>query len=96
MSAIITQPIKVRIDGGVDDGLLILHDSALVAILVCLEAPFYDIDRNRWHLEAGFGPCARQPRTFERLEEALRWVARRLGLGEEAIRAALDGSGPVS
>lgn len=80
MNLIFLQSLKVAVDGGEEDGLLILHRGVLVGVLVCLEEPKYGGDRGRWHLEAGFGKCATRPLTFLNLEAALRWIAERLGL----------------
>lgn len=78
MNALSLQSLKVAIDGGGEDGLLVLHRHVLVAILVCLDRPSYGSDQGRWHLEIGFGRCSARPTTFARLESALRWIAERL------------------
>ena len=83
------QSLKVAVDGGDENGLLVLDDAILVAVLVCLEEASYGPDQHRWHLEAGFGSCAIRSTTFARLEEALLWIAARRGVdpGEAMICA---------
>lgn len=80
MTILSLQSLKVAIDGGQEDGLLILHRNVLVGVLVCLDQPIYGNDQGRWHLEIGFGKCSTRPMTFPRLEAALRWIVERLGL----------------
>ena len=90
MAMLSTSSIRVAVDGGDSEGLLVLADQALVAVLVCLEEAFYEQERGRWHLEAGFGHCATRPLTFPALESALRWIAGRLSLDvDRAIAPAL-------
>lgn len=94
MSILSLQSLRVAIDGGEEDGILVLHRDVLVGVLVCLEASNYDNDQGHWHLEAGFGKCATRPTTFPKLEEALRWIAERLGIdpdeGTACAHAHLD------
>ena len=80
MTDLSVQSLKVAIDGGEEEGLLVLHRDVLVAILVCLGEPTYGSDQGQWHLEIGFGECAARPMTFPKLEIALRWMADRLGV----------------
>ena len=87
MSSLSLRPIKIAVDGGEEDGLLILEDEALVAVLAYLEHAMYLSDAGGWHLEAGFGGCAARPRTFPTLEAALRWVAERMKLDVNAVIA---------
>lgn len=79
MKILSLQSTRIAIDGGEDDGLLVMADEVLVAVLVCLDRPIYGPEQGQWHLEAGFGPCAARPATFPRLEPALRWIAERVG-----------------
>ena len=83
MSVLSLQSLKVAIDGGEEDGLLVLHRGVLVAVLVCLGEPIYQNDQGQWHLEIGFGKCSARPTTFPKLEVALRWVAERLGIDRD-------------
>ena len=89
MSRLAASRIRVAVDGADADGLLVLNDGALVAVLVCLDQAFYGKDEGRWHLEAGFGRCAASPPTFETVNAALRWIGARLGL-------AGDGAAPAT
>jgi hypothetical protein len=91
MSTLAVSRITVAVDGSNAGGLLVLNDGVLVAVLVCLDEAFYGIDRGRWHLEAGFGKCAASPPAFDRLGDALRWVAKRLGLDPESVMPAIAG-----
>ena len=46
-----------------------------MAVLVRLDGKEHGDLRGRWLLEAGFGPCAQEPRPmFGTLEEAAEWV----------------------
>jgi hypothetical protein len=74
------QSIKVPHGGEDEAGVLVFVDDRLVAILVRLDAPFYDEAQGRWNLEIGFDRCAGTPSPFERLSGGLAWVAQRLGL----------------
>ena len=49
-----------------EPGVLVFADRNLVAILVHLEADFYDF-KGQWHLEAGFTPVPEQSRCFATL-----------------------------
>lgn len=90
MSLLTIHHIKVAVDGHDSNGLLVLDDRVLVAVLACLDEIFYDCDRGRWHLESGFGRCATHADTFATLDAALRWIATRLQLDiETAIAPAL-------
>jgi len=70
----------ISIDTGSDDreGLLVLNDGSLVAVLVRLSAT-HGPDAGRWYLEAGFGRCATAALpTFPDLDDAQRWIEGRL------------------
>gem|GEM_PF-950746 len=75
------QPMRVRIDGHDSEGMLILADSQLAAVIVRLDGEIHD-PRNKglWHLEAGFGKCDVRvaPPMFATPEEAGAWVERAL------------------
>ncbi|MBB5716771.1 hypothetical protein [Sphingomonas aerophila] len=85
MDTIAVSRIKVAVGVSSADGLLVLNDGALVAVFVHLEADYYGPDNGRWYLEAGFGPCAGSPRTFDTIAAALRWIAERLGLEDGGV-----------
>lgn len=88
MSILSLRPIKIASDDGTEDGLLVLENEALVAVLGRLERVMYLSDVGHWHLEAGFGSCAARPQTFATLEVALSWVAERMKLDVEAAIAS--------
>ncbi|SEM97421.1 hypothetical protein SAMN05192583_1718 [Sphingomonas gellani] len=95
MSTLSVTRIKVAVDLGDADGLLVMHEGALVAVLVCLDDDFYGSERGRWHLEAGFGRCGASVPTFETIAAALRWIADRLELDDESVRSALASVRPA-
>ena len=80
MDTIAVSRIKVAVGEGDADGLLVLNDGALVAVLVYLDEDFYGPDYGHWYLEAGFGACAGSSRTFDTMAAALRCIAERLDL----------------
>ncbi|HEX2138010.1 MAG TPA: hypothetical protein VHG30_19315 [Microvirga sp.] len=88
MHELTLQPIRVRIDGGSQEGRLVFADSALVAVFVRVspeEIAGDDQPRDGWFLEAGFGPCGSlatvAPPVFGSLDEAQVWVRARLAAG---------------
>ncbi len=77
-SSVCLQPVVVNTGEGGQDGLLVFVAKQLVAVLVHLEEkhgpdPAY---RNKWFLEAGFGPCQAWNRgqIFATQDEAVAWV----------------------
>lgn len=91
MGALAVSRITIAVDGSNADGLLVLSDGALVAVLVNLQEAFYDKDMGRWHLEAGFGRCAGSAPTFETAGAAVNWIAKRLGLDEVCTSPVITG-----
>jgi hypothetical protein len=79
------QPMRVLIDGHDSEGRLILADSQLAAVIVCLDGVHHDREcKGRWHLEAGFGKCnIKGAPLFNTPEEAGAWVEQTL-TGETA------------
>ena len=82
------QPIRVRTDGGSQEGRLVLADGVLVAVFVRVSPEEIAGDDHHlagWFLEAGFGPCGSlatiPPPVFDSLEEAQVWVCERLDAG---------------
>lgn len=73
------QPMPVMTGSDDRDGVLVLSDGQLVAVLVQLADEVHEEQRGRWFLEAGFGPCrtAVAP-VFGNLNEAQAWVFRAL------------------
>ncbi|MPR08638.1 hypothetical protein [Microvirga tunisiensis] len=73
------QPMRVLIDGHDTDGNLVLADSQLAAVIVRLDGEHHDLERGRWHLEAGFGKCnTRDAPLFRTPDEAGAWVEQTL------------------
>jgi len=56
-----------------EPGVLVFADQDLVAVLVHLEADFYDF-KGQWHLEVGFAPVPEESRCFATLDEAITWI----------------------
>ena len=50
-------------DSFTKSGILVFSDLTLLAVLVYLDADFYDL-RGQWHLEAGFNPVPGESRCF--------------------------------
>jgi hypothetical protein len=73
------QPIRVITGSDDRDGLLVLANAELAAVLVRLDSAVHGDERGAWFLEAGFGPCSApvQP-VFDSLEEAQEWITARL------------------
>ena len=95
LSVLAIKPIKVAVDSREEQGLLVLNNDVLVAVLTCLTDPLNGSEVGQWYLEAGFGHCAFKQKTFSRLEDALAWVAKRLELDvDAAVASALAGYEP--
>ncbi|MCJ2054143.1 hypothetical protein [Methylobacterium sp. J-070] len=75
---VVLQPIAIDTGSPDHDGMLVIANGLLVAVLVRLEQPEH-INVGSWFMEAGFGRLQglRVP-TFLTLKEATRWVRRRL------------------
>lgn len=72
------QPISVDTGSPDREGMLVIANGLLVAVLVRLDDPEHD-DRGSWFLEAGFGRLQGwNASTFPALEEATRWLRRHL------------------
>ena len=55
-SQITFRPIEILTDGADHEGRLVLADGVLVAVLVLLADPVYELPvRGSWYLEIGFG-----------------------------------------
>jgi hypothetical protein len=75
------QPMRVLIDGHDSEGLLILADNQLAAVIVRLDGETHNPEhKGLWHLEAGFGKCNVRvaPPVFMTPEEAGAWVEQAL------------------
>ena len=69
--------MRVLIDGHDSEGILILVDNQLAAVIVRLDGEIHDPkNKGLWHLEAGFGKCDVRvaPPMFTTHEEAGAWV----------------------
>lgn len=75
---VVLQPIAVD-TGSLDrEGMLVMANGMLVAVLVQLTAPEHE-NRGCWFLEAGLGPLRDlRPSAFGTLEDATRWLRRHL------------------
>ncbi len=74
-----TSTIRLNIRTGTDDrnGLLMLLDGELVAILIELSDAVHEEACGRWALEMSFGlDDGRAPETFVSIEQAWDWVNR--------------------
>ncbi|MCJ2120596.1 hypothetical protein MKK65_29180 [Methylobacterium sp. J-001] len=75
---VVLQPIAVDTDSPDRDGMLVIANGLLVAVLVRLDEPEHD-NVGSWFLEVGFGRLqGKRAPTFLNLEEATRWLRRRL------------------
>ena len=69
------QPVRVKTGKDDEDGLLVLVDGSLVALLVQLSGEEQGELIGSWFLEVGFGPYATtQPPVFPSLVEAQAWI----------------------
>jgi len=75
---VVLQPIAVD-TGSLDrEGMLVIANGMLVAVLVHLCAPDH-ANRGCWFLEAGLGPLRDlRPSAFATLNDATRWLRRHL------------------
>ena len=72
------QPIAVDTNSPDREGMLVIANGLLVAVLVRLAEPEHD-NVGSWFLEAGFGRLQGQRApTFLNVEDAMRWLRRRL------------------
>jgi hypothetical protein len=70
------QPTRLAADDA--DGLLVLSDARLVAVLVRL-SQIHEDAAGQWFLEAGFGQLDRHKHAvFPDLETAKNWIAERM------------------
>ena len=60
-------------------GILVFAGQNLVAVLVHLEADFYD-QKGQWHLEAGFSPVPNVSQCFATSDDAIKWIALTTGI----------------
>ena len=73
------QPMQVATGSRDREGLLVLSDNRLMAVLVRLSDPQHGGLTGTWFLEAGFGPCASvRMHVFETVEQAQDWVEQRM------------------
>jgi hypothetical protein len=73
------EPKRVYTGSPDEDGLLVLLDERLVAVLVRLEDESHAEMIGSWFLEAGFGPCRTTcPPVFDTVETGLAWIRSRL------------------
>ena len=83
MSYFDVQKIRVATSSEDEEGLIVLADGSLVAVLAKLGGDYHGEATGHWFLEAGFGRCAgAPPSTFATLLEALLWIAERHDRGE--------------
>lgn len=78
--AITFQPIAVETNSRDAEGMLVLANGSLVAVLVHLtDEAHAAAERRHWFLEAGFGRCsAAPPPLFADLDVARDWLEERL------------------
>jgi len=81
------EPVAVLIDEDGDEARLVLVDGKLTAVVALLRSDVHaPEDRGRWHVEAGFGPCAfvAGAGVFDSLDAVKAWVER--SVAEDAAR----------
>ena len=72
------QPIAVDTGSDDRDGMLVMANGMLVAVLVQLATPDHE-DAGDWFVEVALGPLrAHLAPTFENLDDATRWMRRRI------------------
>ncbi len=72
------QPIRVAAGSRDGEGLMVLVDGTLVAVLVRLTASNDNPDvQGQWFVQAGFGPLSETHGLFSTLEDAEDWVLHR-------------------
>lgn len=77
MSATSTIPLKIRTGSADANGLLMLLDGQLIAILVELTDQIHGQACGRWALETTFGLFnISAPETFANIDQAWDWVTR--------------------
>jgi hypothetical protein len=76
--AVAFHPVRVLTGSADEEGFLVMVTDGLAGVLVRLSAAVHEGDAvGRWYLEAAFGPCAGNTRTFSSLECADRWFRER-------------------
>ncbi len=69
------KPVRVGAGTCDEDGRMVLVNGKLVAILVHLTGPYETPAlRDKWFVEAGFGPLSDKHELFSTWEEAEAWV----------------------
>jgi two-component system, response regulator PdtaR len=85
------QRIRVETGSADEEGLLVLRNNKLVAVLVQVSDEIDDPDlRNKWLVEAGFGPClgrGHSPGVFDSLAAAAAWVQQTVAEADARQRA---------
>ena len=75
---VVMQPVAVDTASPDRDGMLVMANGMLIAVLVRLETPEHD-QPDGWFLEATFGNLDRRSApVFDSLEDATRWFRRRV------------------
>jgi hypothetical protein len=76
MSRASAYKLRIRTDSADGDGILLLADGELVAILIELADESHDEDRGKWVIETLFGldPPA-SPALFNTADDAAAWVS---------------------
>ena len=78
---VLLQPIAVNTGSPDKDGMLVMANGMLVAVLVRIETPGYE-GVGGWFLEVALGPLeGLQVPTFGALDDATRWIRRSMKLG---------------
>lgn len=69
------KPVRVGVGSRDEDGRMVLVNGRLVAILVHLTGPYETPElRDKWFVEAGFGPLSDKHELFSTWDEAEAWV----------------------
>ncbi len=69
------KPVCVGVGNRDEDGRMVMLNGKLVAILVHLTGPYETPElRDKWFVEAGFGPLLGRHELFSTWEEAEAWV----------------------
>lgn len=82
------QPITVDTGSDDRDGMLVMANGMLVAVLVQLATPDHE-DAGNWFVEVALGQLkAHRAPTFGNLDDATRWMRKRLKTRDEPISTA--------
>lgn len=90
--------VKIEIETASADreGILVLWEGRLAAVMSLLGDPAHGASCGRWFLEAGFGACSQQIEPFLTLELATQWVEEQIASNAKTdLAPSLETGGSV-